>query len=301
MDMKKVQAAVGAYQADAGDAEKARLSFFQGLWEIQDELAQYAAPYTPLDDEQSFELYKRAVPIFTMAPPRIDVDAYRSGLHRITAYLVEHAGLEAESATALGSIDWDGVIPAAHIGDAPRDVTAFLDTTQETLSRTVSATLNPGLIASALISPLTPLIEEPARCAHEAILAAHDNPAAYDKSLRCPVCGGKAVLAYVGETAATQGRGRTLLCQCCHTEWDFERIRCARCGSTDQHELHYVHIEGDEAHRIHVCDSCQGYIRTLFQDETDKPISLVVEDVVMTKLDMIAARMPKAGGKTGDV
>ena len=110
----------------------------------------------------------------------------------------------------------------------------------------------------------------------------------HDKPLSCPVCGSKATASYVGETPSSQGKGRMLYCGTCGTEWEFERIRCASCGTQNQGHLNYFHVEGDEAHRLHNCKECGDYMRTVFQDEIEVPFVFEVEDVVMARLDMVA-------------
>ena len=63
----------------------------------------------------------------------------------------------------------------------------------------------------------------------------------------------------------------------------------ARCGTTEPRSLRYFSLAGDNAHRIHLCDECGGYIRTVFttRDSTFAPVA-EVEDVVMAPLDAVA-------------
>lgn len=80
--------------------------------------------------------------------------------------------------------------------------------------------------------------------------------------------------------------------------WEFERVRCVRCGTRNRGHLHYHSIEGDDAHRIQSCDECGGYICSVFEEDELQlaPFSFEVEDVVMTRLDVIAADPSIAGG-----
>ena len=120
----------------------------------------------------------------------------------------------------------------------------------------------------------------------------------YDHQMHCPACGGDAALARVGEGGSGDGRNKSLWCPQCGTTWEFDRVRCPRCGTRNQGHLHYFNIEGDEAHRIGTCDECGGYIRTRFAGEGDNaPWSAEVEDVVMARLDAVAADPSFAGGK----
>ena len=126
----------------------------------------------------------------------------------------------------------------------------------------------------------------------------------YDHQMHCPACGGDAALARVGEGGSGDGRNKTLWCAQCGTSWEFDRIRCPRCGTRNQGNLHYFNIEGDEGHRIGTCDECGSYIRTRFAGEGDNaPYSPEVEDVVMARLDAVAMDPSFAGGsakRTGE-
>lgn len=90
----------------------------------------------------------------------------------------------------------------------------------------------------------------------------------FKRSITCPVCGTRASMAAVG---ATQNRGnvKRLYCACCGADWQFERIRCAECGDEATSELQYVHLEGDDKHRLHVCSACESSVATVFGAESE--------------------------------
>ena len=90
----------------------------------------------------------------------------------------------------------------------------------------------------------------------------------FKRSITCPVCGTRASMAAVG---ATQNRGnvKRLYCACCGADWQFERIRCAVCGDEATSELQYVHLEGDDKHRLHVCSACDSTVATVFGAESE--------------------------------
>lgn len=115
-------------------------------------------------------------------------------------------------------------------------------------------------------------------------------------SLVCPVCGTAPMMAHVGAASASAEHGRVLVCGQCGTAWDFERVRCARCGQRDQTKLHFFNVEGDDAHRIATCDECGGYIRTLYSESALALCSYEVEDVLMARLDAIALDPQVASG-----
>lgn len=113
------------------------------------------------------------------------------------------------------------------------------------------------------------------------------------------MCGAPATAARVGATKKNDGRAKTLWCAQCGSTWAFERVRCARCGTRNQGHLHYFNVEGDDPHRIAICDECGGYMRTVFQDDVLAPFSFDVEDVVMARLDSIAMNQLAAQAQAG--
>ena len=140
-----------------------------------------------------------------------------------------------------------------------------------------------GAMAAALA--LRAFLEGPATAVERALReAGADEP----HSVRCPVCGGEAAVAQVSGAPAGQGRAKRLWCAQCGCAWEFERVRCVRCGTQNQSRLHYFNLEGDEAHRLATCDECGGYTRTVYEEDALAPFSFEVEDVVMAKLDLVA-------------
>ena len=63
--------------------------------------------------------------------------------------------------------------------------------------------------------------------------------------------------------------GGIAYCACCGADWQFERIRCAVCGDEATSELQYVHLEGDDKHRLHVCSACDSTVATVFGAESE--------------------------------
>lgn len=90
----------------------------------------------------------------------------------------------------------------------------------------------------------------------------------FERSLTCPICGLNASLAGVGATH-NHGNVKRLYCSCCGGSWQFERIRCAMCGTEAVSDLQYVHSHDDDKHRLHVCSSCGEAVPTVFGAESD--------------------------------
>ena len=64
--------------------------------------------------------------------------------------------------------------------------------------------------------------------------------------------------------SSERGRGkRYSLCSRCACQWRVDRLSCSVCGNKEPGALHYFCGEGEEAHRIDLCDACHHYIKTI--------------------------------------
>jgi len=80
---------------------------------------------------------------------------------------------------------------------------------------------------------------------------------------------------------------RYLLCSFCSYQGEIDRLFCPFCSNNDQRSLYYFHGEGEEAHRIDLCDKCHQYIKTIdYRNlaESDP----VLEDLATLHLDILA-------------
>ncbi len=101
----------------------------------------------------------------------------------------------------------------------------------------------------------------------------------------CPVCSSLPVLSLLKEEVGK----RYLLCSYCGYQWRVDRISCPFCKNEDQESLHYFFGEGEETHRIDLCDKCHQYIKTIDTrnlQESDP----VLEDLATHHLDMLASQ-----------
>lgn len=103
------------------------------------------------------------------------------------------------------------------------------------------------------------------------------------KGNKCPVCS-----SFPGLNAL---KGDPLLrhsvCFKCGCEWQVDRLACAFCGEKDKDKRSYFHAEGQDAHRIDLCDGCHHYIKTIDLSKIDVP-DLFLEDLATQHLDVIA-------------
>lgn len=293
MNLKAIDAALAAYRDKLDEGDVARLDFFRKLWgALADEggageVAAGAADGGSAPTEADLRAWFAAgEPVFAHAPATVEAAPFVATLERASACAAAHGGFAVGTAEALSRTKWDRIVAASPLDVAGCDPVAYLDALAGLLvddgmteDQAHTATLVAGLALRAQL-------EEPARAAAHALeQAGCDMP----HPLVCPVCGGAPVAGRVGGENSTQGRGKTLWCAQCGTSWEIERVRCARCGTQNQAHLHYYNVEGDDAHRIATCDECGGYLRTVYADDALAPFSFEVEDVVMARLDAIAA------------
>ena len=104
----------------------------------------------------------------------------------------------------------------------------------------------------------------------------------------CPGCGGPPVASMVVGWA---GAHNTRFCACslCATQWNYVRVKCTLCGSTEH--ISYKQIEeGSGEVRAEVCDSCHGYVKIL-QQVKNPAIDPVADDVASLALDLLVREL----------
>ena len=300
MNLTAIDAALAAYATKLDEADNARLAFFRTLWEAQAAIAaenDTAADY-PVPDEDSLRAQARAPePVLAHAPVVLDGAALAKAMERLAACLVADGGFPASTNEALERTNWERMVAASDLALAGTDPARYVEEFAALLGDDGMGddAASVGAVAASLA--LRALLEGPAAAIER---ARRDAGADEPHSVRCPVCGGEATVAQVSGAPAAQGRGKRLWCGQCGCVWDFERVRCARCGTQNQGHLHYFNLEGDEAHRLATCDECGGYVRTVYEEEALAPFSFEVEDVVMTKLDLVAYQRAAADAADAD-
>jgi FdhE protein len=163
-----------------------------------------------------------------------------------------------------------------------------LELTQETLAgrpETIYAKadllgLDAALFATVLRLTLFPLL------AHfEAVLAPLRNGVRWHQGY-CPTCGSWPLL---GEFRGLD-QTRFLRCGLCAAQWEFPRLLCPFCGTSDHHLLGYLHVEGEELkYRAATCDACRGYVKTVSTLSALPGPELLVVELATMHLDLAAA------------
>lgn len=101
----------------------------------------------------------------------------------------------------------------------------------------------------------------------------------------CPICGKE---PKIGEIREKEDGRRYLFCHQCGFKWHFRRIKCPFCGNEEQHSLAYFAVEGEESHRVDVCNKCRRYIKIVELSKSSEDVNLDVEDIATLHLDMLA-------------
>lgn len=293
MNLKFIDRVIKAYEADLPEDDVKRLKFFYGLWEDMDRWSKgsttadkhYAVP----SGEALEGAWIADKPVFSFTPAKLSKERFCAICYSLREYVCDEGLLSEEDATALHEVNFRTLVEQADMELAATDPEAFvggllLNAYEQEIPATAAHMV--AMVGMMALRVDLDLVAKAVVKEQRKINKMNHNP------LSCPVCGSTPALAKVGGESPTDGRGRTLYCQQCGTEWAFERIRCARCGSQNPQHLHYFNVEGDDAHRIHKCDECNGYIRTVFIEDALRPFSYEVEEVVTAKLDAIA-RDPK--------
>jgi len=101
----------------------------------------------------------------------------------------------------------------------------------------------------------------------------------------CPICGSLPYLSLLKEEVGK----RSLLCSFCGYQWRIERLVCPFCGNKEQESQQYFHAEGEEAHRIDLCDKCHQYIKIIDLRKIEA-IDPILEDLATLHLDILASQ-----------
>ena len=287
MRTEAISAAIESYLSVPDSADPSTLKFFEGLWDLQATIAVGAAPYVAPNVADATALARTVTPIFVEYKPVVDRERMLDAMSRIATYVADMAGLAADQVEALRSADFGRALDSYDLSLAPTNLFDFIETSYVAMVGEDGA-LAPAVYAMVATAALSPLISG---AAHDAVSAIDEKELSVLEPGTCPVCGEPATLSWVGDRTSLQGGDRRLWCGLCHTDWPYGRVRCARCGSRSSTVLRYTHTEEDPGHRLHVCDACHGYIRTVFKDEVPHMFSPLVEEVVSSHLHAAAAEL----------
>jgi FdhE protein len=102
----------------------------------------------------------------------------------------------------------------------------------------------------------------------------------------CPVCGSMPNLAFLSDNGK-----RFLVCGFCSHHWAFTRIICPYCGNDHAETTGYFFSEEEKAYRVHTCDRCKKYIKTVDTRLLSRQFFAPLENLMTTHLDIQAEQM----------
>jgi FdhE protein len=100
----------------------------------------------------------------------------------------------------------------------------------------------------------------------------------------CPVCGSLPLIARLLEK---EGR-KHLTCAFCHTEYRAKRLQCPFCLEEDAAKLEYFEAEEEPGIQVHVCRSCNCYLKTVDFRQLEHASLPLLDDLESIALDILA-------------
>jgi FdhE protein len=100
----------------------------------------------------------------------------------------------------------------------------------------------------------------------------------------CPVCGAPPLCSMVVGWSGAQNT-RFCACSLCGTLWNYPRIKCTMCGSTEGIAFQEI-ADGSGAVKAETCDSCGRYVKIL-QQHAHRSLDPVADDIATLALDLL--------------
>ena len=100
----------------------------------------------------------------------------------------------------------------------------------------------------------------------------------------CPFCG---YLPNMSKIVESKDNKRYLHCSICENIWNFPRLACSNCDSTEQSKQGYFEFEDNGLYRVYYCDDCKHYIKSVKVPKLkeDSKYDLTVEDIITNFID----------------
>lgn len=260
-----------------------QLEFFTRVWAIQDEYAAKAAEFIPAPAEEAARALRQHQTLLSLAELTVPLETYREAVRAIAAAVAEDAGLPEEQVAALKETDLGAAVTDEALRSALSGFDLFVTQVAEAVD---DERLGEPLLSFILAEALTPFLTGAAKSAVTAV--GKFDWLQWDSGL-CPVCATPASSGIVRDEGELQGGRRWLSCPMCRTQWEYARVRCARCGTRKQDHLEYLFDTEDPGHKVHLCKHCHGYTPIAFEKDLRTIAIPEVEEIVMVRLETVAA------------
>lgn len=260
--------------AQAKPAYSAMLPFFESVFALQEATAAAAQPSpVHIEDRLLAAKQKGGLPLLERSQMPVDWAATRQ---------------------LLGTICQAAGQANLHLAAAAESIAKFLDQPGDVLEHSFLALLtqdHPGLAQSAdqmgVSSAMLPFFLYnslwPSIAAHACGLKEKLPKQEAGTDGCCPLCGEKPFISLLGE----EGQ-RLLVCSFCRHQWPVKRIFCPFCGSTDSFVLSYFFSEEEKEYRVHTCQGCRKYIKTVDTRQLERACYPPLETIVTAHLDVKA-------------
>lgn len=281
LNIKSIDRAIQTYSQTDDESLKEGLAIFGTLTKKAAEIATTlkSDDIVWTKDELMAALTGKAT-LLSTGKVKIDPSAFEQALKAMAASFIQAAQLPEDLRELCESVEWSDYAVPALVEVASKDPLKYMQAI-EALSE--DEDLLDVFIFPVVGSSLRAFLDTYATQASREIDALMPDTTHVERPVACPVCGCSAAIAAVVETQHA-GNVKRLYCTCCGADWKFERIRCAICGDEAVSDLEYVHEDGDEKHRLHVCKSCGQTMPTVFAGEA-LGFSPDIEAIAMSRLE----------------
>lgn len=99
----------------------------------------------------------------------------------------------------------------------------------------------------------------------------------------CPICGNHPNLSFFDANGK-----RHLNCSFCNHQWEFTRIGCAFCETTEPEALQYFYSDEEKEYRVDLCNRCRNYIKVVDTRHMERHFFPDLEVMSTLHLDMKA-------------
>ncbi len=243
----------------------------------------------PADEDAVKASIREGGSVFDVEEPTADGAWFAETVEKFVANALEQLQFDEETEAALGALDFSPLAEA--------DLTHLISDTDAVTDALLAQLVEDG-------SPAAPVLKGALVAAAQTygygvghklkdFLASF----IFSGDSTCPTCGTDAALGIIEEGRRETGSPRYLWCSMCDTIWRYPRVKCVRCGSAVQAQLHYYFAEDDEAHRVHHCEACGGITPIVHEGKMRLIANPQVEELVMLPLMEDVARRLEAGEK----
>lgn len=280
LNIKSIDRSIQAYSQTDDELFKESLEIFGSLIKKAAEIAATLKTEEIVwSKEELMAALTGKATLLSTGKVKIDPKAFEDALKAVASCFIESAHLSDDLRQLCESVQWSDYAVPALVEVASTDPLKYVDAIQ-TLSQ--DEDLLDVFILPVVGSSLRAFLDAYATAASRELDAVMPDTTHIERPVSCPVCGCGASIAAVVETQHS-GNVKRLYCTCCGADWKFERIRCAVCGDEAVSDLEYVHEDGDEKHRLHVCKSCGQTMPTVFAGE-GLGFSPDIESIAMSHL-----------------